>query len=62
MIYLFGIFSTFAVPHPPAPTGKKPPPPPGLPIDDNLFILSIIAVLFGVYIIYKYQLKTKTPT
>ena len=60
-ICLFGIFNTFAAPHPPPPNGKKPPPPPGLPIDDNLFILLIIAVLFGIYIIYKHQLKAKTP-
>jgi hypothetical protein len=62
MIYLFGIFNTFAAPHPPPPNGKKPPPPPGLPIDDNLFILLLVAILLGIYIIYKYhKLKTKTP-
>jgi hypothetical protein len=53
---------------PPAPTAKSsavnefgPPPPPGLPIDENIFILMIIAILFGIYIIYSFKLKTKTP-
>jgi len=51
-------------PAPPAPNPfgrKKPPPPPGLPIDENIFILIIIALLFGIYIIYSHRLKTKTP-
>jgi len=44
-----------------------PPPPPGLcnpcpvPIDESIMILVVIAVLFGVYIIYKNNLKTKSP-
>ncbi len=38
--------------------GQGPPPPsqnrgPGLPIDDNLWILLAAGVLFGAYIIYK---------
>jgi hypothetical protein len=46
----------------PNPFGRrKPPPPPGLPIDENIFILIIIALLFGIYIIYSHRLKTKTP-
>jgi len=62
MIYLLSISNALAAPHPPPPNnGKKPPPPPGLAIDDNLFILLILAVLFGIYIIYIYKLKTKTP-
>ena len=37
---------------------KGPPPPsqnrgPGLPIDDNIWILIIAGVLLGVYILYK---------
>jgi hypothetical protein len=62
MLCLLGVSTAFAAPFPPPPTGKKPPPPPGLPIDENLFILVLIAILFGIYIIYKYQSKTKTPT
>jgi hypothetical protein len=52
MICLLGVSTAFAAPFPPPPTGKKPPPPPGLPIDENLFILVLIAILFGIYIIY----------
>jgi hypothetical protein len=62
MIYLLGVSIAFAKPYPPSPGYKRPPPPPGLPIDENLFIVLILAVLFGIYVIYKYQLKTKTPT
>lgn len=61
MIYLFGISNAFAAPHPPPPTGKRPPPPPGLPIDENIIFLLFIAVLFGIYIIYNHNIKTKTP-
>jgi hypothetical protein len=62
MVCLLGALSAFAAPPPPTPNGKRPPPPPGLPIDENLFIVLLLAVLFGIYMIYKYQLKTKTPT
>jgi hypothetical protein len=43
--------------------GKTPPPPPqGLPvpIDENIFILLITALLFGIYIIYKHRSKEKS--
>lgn len=63
--YLFTAVDAFAVgsgnPNPPPPNGKRPPPPPGLPIDENLSILLLIALLFGIYIIYSHRLKTKTP-
>jgi hypothetical protein len=61
---LFGIMNIFAADPPtPSPFGRRrlPPPPPGLPIDENIFILMIIAILFGIYIIYSFKLKTKTP-
>jgi hypothetical protein len=47
----------------PSPTGKAPPSPPVLvvPIDENIVILMIMALLFGIYIIYINALKTKTP-
>ena len=60
-IYLLGVSDAFAAPHPPPPTGKKPPPPPGLPLDENIIILLMIALLFGIYIIYNHSIKTKTP-
>lgn len=46
---------------PPSPTGKKkPPPPPGLPIDDSIIVLFILALIFGIYIIYTNKIKAKT--
>jgi hypothetical protein len=35
----------------------KPPP---LPIDDSLLVLLIIAILFGIYIIYNQTIEVKT--
>ncbi|MFV5687588.1 hypothetical protein ACM55M_03055 [Flavobacterium sp. ZT3R25] len=58
ILFTLGIFNVLAA-GPPAPA--PPPPPPGLPIDENIFILMIIAVLFGIYIICSFKLKTKTP-
>ena len=63
--FLFGTLCAIAGNPPPVPNPagrRKPPPPPGLPIDENIFILIIIALLFGMYIIYSHRLKTKTPT
>lgn len=41
---------------------KGPPLPPceELPINENIFILFFIALLFGIYVIYKYQQDKKT--
>ena len=58
---LLGVTIAFAGPKPPAPGYKKPPSPPGLAIDENIFILVIIAKLFGIYIIYRQQLMAKAP-
>ncbi|SHL81880.1 hypothetical protein [Flavobacterium chilense] len=46
---------------PPAPmaAAAPPPPPPGGAIDQNLILLLICALLFGMYTIYKYNLKRK---
>jgi hypothetical protein len=62
--FLFGTLYAIAADSPPVPNPfgrRKPPPPPGLPIDENIFILIIIALIFGIYIIYGHRLKTKTP-
>jgi hypothetical protein len=64
---LDGIAGSGPKPPPPPPNAKAtatmfgPPPPEGLPIDENIFILIIIALIFGIYIIYGHRLKTKTP-
>lgn len=58
--FLFGFMDCIAKGGgPPTPFGKRPPPP-GLPIDKELFVLLIIAVLFGIYIIHTRQLYKKT--
>jgi hypothetical protein len=57
IFFLFGV--SRAIAQPPSPT-PPPPPPPGLAIDENIFILLSIAILFGVYIIYKNNLKRKS--
>ncbi|MBC5839201.1 hypothetical protein [Flavobacterium muglaense] len=50
---------------PPSPTGKGaagPVTPPGLPIDGNLVLLFVAAVLLGIYIIYIRPIKVKAST
>lgn len=46
--------------------GSSPIPPPtpcdNLPISENIFILLFIALLFGLYVISKYQQNKKTAT
>lgn len=42
-------------------TAPPPPTPPGLPIDENILILMLVALLFGIYIIYNFKIKQKTP-
>ncbi|EIA09228.1 hypothetical protein [Flavobacterium frigoris] len=62
--FLFGVLSAFADgpdPPPPAPPPPPPPPPPGLAVDENIFVLLSIAILFGIYIIYKNNIKLKSP-
>ncbi len=39
--------------------GPGPPPPVGLPIDQGLFVLLLIALLFGIYVIYSFRKKLK---
>ena len=69
IIFLFGFVYAFAGSGnagPPAPTAKQNaatasaiPPPPGVPIDENIVVLLIVALLFGTYIIYLNYIKTK---
>jgi hypothetical protein len=54
-----GVFAQGPPEPPPEPTSV--PPPVGLPIDSNIIFLLIIALLFGIYVIYKDRLKTKYP-
>lgn len=53
---IFFVFSGVVVFGQPDPT---PPPPPGLAIGENIWGLIIFALIFGIYIIYKYRFKRK---
>ncbi|WP_146779217.1 hypothetical protein [Flavobacterium psychrolimnae] len=57
--FLFG--TCLAIAQPPAPPGPTLPPPPGLPIDENILTMMLVALLFGIYIIYNFKIKQKTP-
>lgn len=65
-IFFSGLMSIFAgtapASGPPSPTGKGaavPPPPPGLPINDYIFVMILVALLLGFYVVNKRQIKTK---
>jgi hypothetical protein len=61
--FLLGSVETVAKNNPPVPlngrTNDGPPPPPTTPIDENLSVLLIIAIMFGIYIIYNETIKIK---
>lgn len=64
--FLSGVFvswAKFSSRTPPAPASpmRTPPPPDGLPIDENLLILIIVALFFGFFTIYKHRAKVKAP-
>ena len=42
---------------PPPPT---PPPPPGLPVDSGLIFLLALALCYGIYKVYKFNIDKKT--
>jgi hypothetical protein len=54
VVFLLSVVDAVAAPPAPPP----PIPPPG-PINDNLAVLVILALFFGVRTIYKRRLKTK---
>ncbi len=67
IVFLLGIVNVFAASAPPTPasTAKSaaalgPEPQPDLPIDSNLLLLAIAALLLGIYVIYKHRLSAKT--
>jgi len=60
IVFFFSIFSIIAKENPPSPTYRRPPPPPFLSIGEDVYIVVMIALLFGIYIIYNSRLKTKT--
>ncbi|MCW2119137.1 hypothetical protein [Flavobacterium sp. 7A] len=42
------------------PSPRRPPPPPGLPIDDGILFLGIAALTYGTHTIYNYTKKRKS--
>ena len=61
VLFLFGtLLKLQAGPPSPCPGGNPcPPSTPKVPIDDNLIVLLIIGLFFGIRAIYKHRLKTK---
>ncbi len=49
-------FSVYAQQNPPPPPD---PGPPGLPINDNILILLLVGLIYGVYILKRFKFQTK---
>jgi hypothetical protein len=64
IFFLFGIASVLADPVGPPPPMQSPdgwvPPGDEAPIDDGVYVLLVVAILFGLYIIYSNKRKTET--
>lgn len=62
--FIFGIIDCMAKNNPPAPNpnGRTNGPitPPGLSINDDLYLVFVLGLIYGIYLIYKCQ-KQKTP-
>ncbi len=59
---ILGLVTILAKPNPPQPNngrGGLPPPPPGLPIDEHMVFLVILAMFFGLFVILNNLKKTK---
>jgi len=59
LIVVLFLFGAVVNAQPPCPGGDCPPVGPELPIDDNLIILLILGISFGIYSIHRYKIKTK---
>jgi hypothetical protein len=59
IIYLFGIAIAFAqiTPPPPPGSGGPEPPPTAFPINEDIFIVFIIALLYGLFVIFRHKIK-----
>lgn len=51
--------NAFAAPPGGGPPPPTPPPPPGLPVDDGILILLLVALLYGFYTVRKLSLQSK---
>lgn len=54
LLCLYPVVSLLAQATPPPPV---PPPPPGLPIDDYIPVMIIVAMLIGVYFLRKSKIQ-----
>ena len=50
---------TYAAPPGGGPPPPTPPPPPGLPIDGSVFLLVVVAMVYGFYTLRKFKLQSK---
>ena len=57
--FLLGIVDTVAKNNPPVPNPNGKTNNPGFPINEHLSFLLIVAVVYGIYIIYNQTIKTK---
>lgn len=52
-IIMFAIQAASGTQGPPPPARGDDPEGPHLPLDDNIWILLVVGILFGVYILYR---------
>jgi hypothetical protein len=59
LFVIFSVFSCITVfaQDPPPPT--PPPPPPGLSIDQDVVVLLLFALLYGIYTVCRFHVKGK---
>ncbi len=57
--FLLGIVDTVAKNNPPVPNPNGKTNNPGFPINEHLSFLLIVAVVFGMYVIYNQTIKSK---
>lgn len=55
LVFIVGFASMAQGSGTPPPPG--PPPPPGLPIDDSIIVLFVIALVYGMYKTYRLASK-----
>lgn len=63
LVLLFFLGSTNFVFAPPPTPGPiiKPPGEPAVPIDENMILVVVLTLLFGIYMLYRQHQKQKTP-
>ncbi len=54
ILLLLFITNVFAIPSPPAPAAPGPPP---APINEDILIFVIMALVYGIYIVYRNKNK-----